>query len=153
MRKRLVIGFAVAAFAVTGLLVVRAAAILPDWARCSPNGELSCSTVDGIALGGFIRSWEADAPPCVGACGEPAEVARKELDLREPDHPTIMKLDEYGADRHVLCGDTLCAVSGGGGPDIFVFVFGDSTSLPIVVLVSCPGIGACRIINGYGPPR
>ena len=51
------------------------------------------------------------------------EVARPEHELRAPDHPTLTSIDEYDADRHALCGDTLCQVSGYLG--IFVFTFSD----------------------------
>jgi hypothetical protein len=119
----------------------------PDWAQCHPNGALSCTTVDGVALGQFVLHSDADMPACGVDCGLPGQVARVALETRAPDHPTLTSIDEYAPDRHALCGDTLCVVSGYLG--IFVFTFSDSTAESVVV--SCPGIAACRVIEGYGP--
>ena len=120
----------------------------PGWAECHPNGALACSKLDGIALGQFAQSWNvAGLPPCEQDCESPLEVAQAALELLAPAHPKLTSIDEYAPDRHALCGDTLCVVSGYLG--IFVFTFDDSTATPIVV--SCPGIASCRVTKSYGP--
>jgi hypothetical protein len=119
----------------------------PDWAVCHPNGARACSTLGGVALGEFGQTWDVAAlPPCKLDCGRPVEVARAALEQRAPAHPAVTAVDEYTPDRHVLCGDTMCVLSGYLG--IFVFTFEDSTAVPIVV--SCPGIAACRMTENYG---
>ena len=119
----------------------------PDWAVCHPNGARACTTLHGVALGELGQSWNVAAEPaCKQDCESPMEVARAALELRAPKHRAIASVDEYTPDRHALCGETLCVVSGYLG--IFVFTFDDSTAVPIVV--SCPGIAACRATENYG---
>jgi hypothetical protein len=119
----------------------------PDWAVCHPNGALACTTLDGVALGELGRSLRVAAlSTCEQDCESPVEVASSALELRAPGHPAVTSIDEYTADRHALCGETLCTVSGYLG--IFVFTFDDSSAVPIVV--SCPGIAACRVTENYG---
>ena len=147
MRTLVLSGLAVASIVVAACSLLGPQGTRPDWAQCHPNGALSCTTVDGIALGQFVLHNEADTPDCAVDCVLPAQVARAALEARDPEHATLTSIDEYDADRHALCGDTLCQVSGYLG--IFVFTFSDSTAVPIIV--SCPGIAACRVIEAYGP--
>ena len=120
----------------------------PEWAQCTPNGQLACTTLDGVALGQFGQAWEVGrAPvPCTEDCTSPVVVSRLELERRFPDHPPLIAIHEYDHDRHALCGDTLCTVSGYLG--IFVYTFDDGSAVPIVV--RCPGVAACRVSEGYG---
>ena len=141
----------VAAALIAASLVLAGCALVPtptpDWAMCRPNGARACTTLHGVALGERVQSWNVAAlAPCKQDCGRPAAVARAALELRAPGHPMVTSVDEYLPDRHALCGDTLCIVSGYLG--IFVFTFDDSTAVPIVV--SCPGIAACRMTENYG---
>jgi hypothetical protein len=145
MSTRAVVGLAIASVLIAGCGFLSAPT--PDWAVCHPNGALACSTLDGIALGEFAQSWNVAAlPTCKQDCETPLEVAQAALEVRAPAHPKLNSIGEYAPDRHALCGDTLCAVSGYLG--IFVFMFDDSTAVPIVV--SCPGIAGCRVIESYG---
>lgn len=109
--------------------------------RCIPNAPRACTTVGGVALGEFIRSWDVRPPQaCPVACHEPQTVARAEIELRFPDHPDIVAIDEFSPDWSAICGDDLCTVS--GRLATYLFTFSDTTVLPIVV--GCPGIGACE---------
>jgi hypothetical protein len=139
----------VAVALIVASLVVAGCRFLPSPTpdnRCQPNGALSCTTVGGVPLGELAQSWGEGPPPCKHDCDGPIDVARASLDLRAPGHATVTSIDEYVPDRHALCGDTLCQVSGYLG--IFVFTFDDSTAMPIVI--SCPGIAGCGVIERYG---
>ena len=114
--------------------------------QCRPNGALSCTTVSGIPLGELSQSWGDGPPPCKHDCDSPIDVARANLELRAPEHATVTSIDEYVPDRQALCGDALCTVS--GRLSIFAFTFDDSTTLPIIV--RCPGVAACRVMESYG---
>ncbi len=117
----------------------------PDWAVCTPNEPRACSELHGIALGEFAGSVELPGEPCDHNC-DPIHAALESLDARAPAHAAIVAIDDFAPDRAVLCGDTLCAVSGYLG--LFVFSFENGSSLPVVV--SCPGISSCRPIGSYG---
>ena len=121
----------------------------PEWATCTPNTPRACTTLDGIALGGFTASWPLDVPSCTTECRQPVEVARAAVELKAPNHPALTSIDEFEPDRYALCGETICTVSGYLG--VLVFTFSDATSLPLVV--SCPGISFCQLESGYGHPR
>lgn len=117
----------------------------PNPDRCIPNAPRACTTVGGVALGEFSRSWDVRPPQaCPVECHEPQTVARVEIERRFPDHPDIAAIDEFGPDWDTLCGATLCTVSGSLGT--FLFTFSDQTVLPIVV--RCPGIAACIARGG-----
>jgi hypothetical protein len=147
LKKRIALGLLlVVAVAVAGLLIIGRQAARPDWARCTPTHPLACSTVEGVALGSFVKSWELDAPSCTAACGNPFGVARIELELRAPTHPTLAAIDEFHPDLFALCGDSVCKSSGFLG--IFLFTFSDSSHVPIIV--SCPPIATCYAIDRYG---
>jgi hypothetical protein len=146
VRNRVLLGAAVAAIAIGGLFLMRAPTTRPDWARCAGNHVLACTSVDGVALGEFVRSWPVDAAPCLADCETPVETARAELEVRRPGHSPPRAIEEFGPDRYALCGKTLCAYSGYLG--VFVFAFNDAD--PESIVVSCPGVMACRIIDEYG---
>jgi len=111
--------------------------------RCIPNAPRACTTVDSVALGEFGKSWDVRPPQaCPAECHEPQKVARTEIELRFPDHPDIVAIDEFAPDWYALC-DGLCTTSGYLGT--FVFTFSDSSRVPIVV--SCPGISWCSARN------
>jgi hypothetical protein len=135
------------AIAAVALQVFRQPEDRPDWARCTPNAPQACTTVDGVTLGELRRPWDAGAPACQRDCRQPFDVARAELELRARDHPTLIGIEEYAPDRHALCGDVLCANSGYLG----VFVFDIRDANPRSIIVSCPGIAACGVIDRYGP--
>ena len=145
--NRVAVGLVVLAIASVALLALRPPEARPDWARCTPNAARACTTVDGVALGEMRRSWNAAAPLCERDCKQPIDVAWAELELRAPDHPGLTRIEEYAADRHALCGDVLCANSGYLG----IFVFDVRDAGPRSIIVSCPGIAACRVIDRYGP--
>jgi hypothetical protein len=145
-KKRVAIALVVLAFVIGGLLATRPPPDRPDWARCTPNAPFACTVLDGVALGELRRSWDVNAVACPGDCPQPIDVARAELELRAPGHPAVKAIGEYAPDRLALCGEVLCAYSGYLG--IFVFDVGDARPRPIVV--SCPGVAACRVIGRYG---
>jgi hypothetical protein len=155
-KKLVAIGLAVVAIVVGGVLISQQPATRPDWARCTPNAPLACSTVEGVALGGFVQSWDPvtgrDAPrasgvaPCTEPCG-PLAVARAELDLLEPGHPVVASIGQFSPDWFVFCGGTICKSSGYLG--VFVFTFTDANMRPIVV--GCGPIWmTCHASDGYG---
>jgi hypothetical protein len=114
--------------------------IRPILNRCIPNAPRACTTVDGVALGEFSRSWDVRPPQaCPVECHEPQTVARAEVELRFPDHPDLVAIDEFGPDWAAICGDALCTVSGTLGT--FLFTFSDARQAAVVV--RCPGIAAC----------
>lgn len=142
---RIAVGL-VAAVAVGGCVATAAKPSRPEWADCTPNHELACTTVGGIPVGELVRSWGVTTRTCEEACDEADDVAREAMATVRRDHPVVVSVDEFSPDRAALCGPTLCAVSGYLG--IFVFGFSDSTSLPIIV--SCPSILPCRTLDRYG---
>jgi hypothetical protein len=138
--RTLVVALALA-FSVASCALLPAESIRPISDRCIPNAPRACTTVDGVALGEFSTSWDVRPPQaCPVECHGPQTTARAEIELRFPDHPDIVAIDEFGPDWSALCGGELCTVSGYLGA--FLFTFSDTTVLPIVV--RCPGIGACE---------
>lgn len=133
---------------ILALAVVVASCAVAPWEsirpisdRCIPNEPRACTTVDGVALGEFTKSWDVRPPQfCAPECHELFPVARAEVELRLPDHPDIVAIDEFGPDWTAICGGpSLCTVSGALGT--FVFTFSDARQVAIVV--RCPGIAAC----------
>jgi hypothetical protein len=112
----------------------------PNPDRCIPNAPRACTTVGGVAVGEFAQSWNVRTPPCRLECREPEKVARAEVELRAPNHPDIVAIDEFGHDLSGLCGSELCVLSGYLGA--FVFTFEDSSTL--VIEVGCTGISTCQ---------
>jgi hypothetical protein len=121
----------------------------PEWAQCRPNAPLACSTLAGVPLGRWRGSMSLETPPC-DDCRDLLGVARSALE--RVDHPPVTAIELFDPDPFVLCRDVGAAC--GGGPDlgIFVFTFGDDTTLPIVV--SCPitAGSVCQRVDHYGPP-
>lgn len=156
MKKLVAIGVAVVAIAMGGVLISQLPETRPDWARCTPNATLACSTVEGVALGGLQRSWDpvtgrdaprpSGAPSCTDPCG-PLAVARAELELLEPGHQVVASIGEFSPDWFAVCGGTICKSSGYLG--VFVFTFTDSNIRPIVVGCGPPWM-ACQASAGYG---
>jgi hypothetical protein len=144
MRRRVSVALIVASMVAAGCGLLPSP---PADDRCHPNGALSCTTVGGVPLGELSRSWGVDAPPCKRDCERPIEVAWANVELRAPGHPAVTSIDEYGPDRHAVCGDALCDWTGYFG--IFVFMFDDSTMLPIIV--RCP-LTHCLVVESYGSP-
>jgi hypothetical protein len=107
---------------------------------CSPNGALSCSTVDGFPLGEYIE--DCDGQPDV--CGDNAALALNGLPPWDV-HPAVAHSAEYGLDMARFCGPVLCSMS---GYSIFVFDFTDGSRHAIGV--DCPGVSpTCQAVQTY----
>ena len=122
MGARVVVAVAFAAACLLALVLVvwpfRPTNALPP---CSPNGALTCSTIDAFPLGADFQDCAAQPDPC----GPNERLARDALEARDGHGSGIVHSLMYAIDMARVCGPVLCALSGSYA--IFVFELADGS--------------------------
>jgi hypothetical protein len=108
---------------------------------CPPQ---ACATLDGVPLGPFRVLVSVDTPPC-DRCNDRAGTAVSALERLVPGHPPVAAIALFDPDPFAWCGAAECISS--GSLNIFVFMFTDDTTQPVVV--RC-GVVSCEQVDGYG---